>query len=201
MRAEVRRDRVGPLFHRWYQPTTGRYTRPDPLGLEERDSHLYAYTRVNPLSVIDPLGLKSRVYCRPLRGKLRFTGHTHCYIEVETDKGSSTCGLYRVGGVGEIRRNDPNDSGGECGDWNTECSADECVIRVARSYPNPSEYSDVAVLVGLGANSNTFASEIANVCGLQPPDLVGERRAPGWGNPPPYREPGRKPEPVMCALP
>jgi RHS repeat-associated protein len=187
--------------HRWYEYGAGRYLRPDPLGIDGGDSRLYGYARLNPLSFIDTSGLKSRVCCRPLKGKLGRTGKTHCYIEIETGKGNTTCGLYRIDGVGEIKPDHPDDNGGECGGWNPECSADECAIRVARNYPNPSEYSEVGVLVGLGANSNTFASEIANTCGLKPPGLVGEGEAPGWGNPPPYREPGREPKAVECALP
>jgi hypothetical protein len=31
MRPEVRRNRGGPLFHRWYEHGIGRYGRPDPL--------------------------------------------------------------------------------------------------------------------------------------------------------------------------
>ena len=56
MRAEVRRDRVGPLFHRWYQPATGRYSRPDP----NRDwtlFQIYGYAEQNPVFRSDEDGL------------------------------------------------------------------------------------------------------------------------------------------------
>jgi RHS repeat-associated protein len=43
--------------YRWYEPGTGRYTRPDPLGLDEGDVTLYAYAISNPLFNIDPEGL------------------------------------------------------------------------------------------------------------------------------------------------
>jgi len=43
--------------HRWYSPATGRYTRPDPLGIDEDDYTLYAYAIANPLINIDPDGL------------------------------------------------------------------------------------------------------------------------------------------------
>ena len=42
-------------FHRYYDPTTGRYTTPDPLGLVPAPNN-YAYVG-NPLEWIDPLGL------------------------------------------------------------------------------------------------------------------------------------------------
>lgn len=57
-------------LNRWYEPLTGRYTQPDPLGdlpvtellhSPEADpelfSPLYSYVGDNPLSYIDPLGL------------------------------------------------------------------------------------------------------------------------------------------------
>ena len=42
-------------FHRYYDPATGRYTTPDPLGLAPAPNN-YAYVG-NPLEWIDPLGL------------------------------------------------------------------------------------------------------------------------------------------------
>lgn len=44
-------------YHRWYDPGTGRYPTPDPLGLAGGDLSLYLYAKNNPLSHIDPLGL------------------------------------------------------------------------------------------------------------------------------------------------
>ena len=57
-------------LHRWYQPSTGRYNRYDPVGdVESRQDgpwyprlglerfSLYAYAESNPTSFIDPLGL------------------------------------------------------------------------------------------------------------------------------------------------
>jgi RHS repeat-associated protein len=54
-------------YHRFYDPTAGgRYTTPDPLGLDGGDLSLYAYSSANPLSYIDPLGLTSREMENPL---------------------------------------------------------------------------------------------------------------------------------------
>jgi len=41
--------------HRWYQPGTGRYTRPDPLGFD-RDLHPYVYGAGRPTFFFDPDG-------------------------------------------------------------------------------------------------------------------------------------------------
>ena len=48
--------------HRWYQPATGRYTRPDPIGLLGA-VNLYGYVRANPLRWFDPLGLR-KICCQ-----------------------------------------------------------------------------------------------------------------------------------------
>jgi RHS repeat-associated protein len=43
--------------YRWYQSGTGRYTRPDPLGLMAGEENLYRYAKANPLRLFDTLGL------------------------------------------------------------------------------------------------------------------------------------------------
>jgi RHS repeat-associated protein len=47
--------------HRWYDPGTGRYTRPDPMGLANSSGVAsglgYAYADADPLRFTDPLGL------------------------------------------------------------------------------------------------------------------------------------------------
>lgn len=45
-------------YHRYYDPRTGRYLRPDPIGLQYEEPDLYAYVLNNPINAIDPLGLK-----------------------------------------------------------------------------------------------------------------------------------------------
>jgi RHS repeat-associated protein len=44
---------------RWYRPNWGRYTQPDPVGLEEGDTDLFLYARDRPLLLIDPFGLRA----------------------------------------------------------------------------------------------------------------------------------------------
>lgn len=49
------------LYYNWfrqYDPTTGRYTQPDPLGLVDGPS-CYAYVSSDPLQNVDPTGLAS----------------------------------------------------------------------------------------------------------------------------------------------
>jgi len=44
-------------FHRYYDPLTGRYTQPDPIGFAGGDVNWYAYVGNDPINWIDPLGL------------------------------------------------------------------------------------------------------------------------------------------------
>jgi RHS repeat-associated protein len=44
--------------HRWFESSTGRYSKPDPLGLGlDRNESPYLYGKDNPLRFTDPLGL------------------------------------------------------------------------------------------------------------------------------------------------
>lgn len=43
-------------YHRYYDPATGRYLTPDPIGLAG-GVNLFAYSYNNPLNLIDPWGL------------------------------------------------------------------------------------------------------------------------------------------------
>jgi RHS repeat-associated protein len=74
---------------RWLEPGTGRYTRPDPLGLRG-GMYLYAYAAGNPLVLSDPLGLKVFECCRDIEvnqfidAASRTFGLKHCFIKTDT---------------------------------------------------------------------------------------------------------------------
>jgi hypothetical protein len=46
-------------MNRWLEPTSGRYMRPDPWGIDRPEGilHLYVYAQAQPLTLTDPLGL------------------------------------------------------------------------------------------------------------------------------------------------
>ena len=46
-------------YHRHYEPDTGTYTQPDPIGLSG-GINAYAYVNGNPVNLVDPLGLTQR---------------------------------------------------------------------------------------------------------------------------------------------
>lgn len=80
--ADLAWERERPVLrynvHRWYEPQTGRYTRPDPLGFKpvgvlaeflgalpahrEHALNLFVYARSNPLAYVDPTGLMECKY-------------------------------------------------------------------------------------------------------------------------------------------
>ena len=47
--------------HRYYDPKTGRYLTPDPIGLTG-GTNLYTYANLNPINAVDPLGLLTSSY-------------------------------------------------------------------------------------------------------------------------------------------
>jgi RHS repeat-associated protein len=60
-----------PLYynvHRWYEPTTGRYTVSDPLHRALMEEFIYAYAESRPTFYIDPLGLAAGILCRRCQG-------------------------------------------------------------------------------------------------------------------------------------
>ena len=110
----VRRIRVGPLFHRWYEQGTGRYGRADP-SLDRPRFHDYTYADSRPLYWIDLNGRKPTfpnpsllippqipcvggVVLRAfLQGSLGPNGNrwAHCF---------ASCGITRCAGAGAARQ-------------------------------------------------------------------------------------------------
>ena len=84
-------------WHRFYQPQTGRYTQPDPIGLGGGWNR-FAYVGGNPLGLTDPQGLQSGAMGFPnIEGEFRqyrdglIDGYSQVLLYAATD------GLFGVG--------------------------------------------------------------------------------------------------------
>jgi RHS repeat-associated protein len=75
--------------NRHYETLTGRYTKPDPLGLRGGAFHVYSYAVNNPLSFVDPLGLTVYRCCRDVEvnqivnAVFRTFNLKHCFLKTD----------------------------------------------------------------------------------------------------------------------
>lgn len=87
MRPAVRREGVRPLFHRWYAPGVGRYTRPEPEWYGDYfNTNQYFYALANPLRHFDPDG--RRYWPPPAGGSVE--NYSPCPVLVFGDPGPLT---------------------------------------------------------------------------------------------------------------
>jgi len=106
-------------YHRDYDPDTGRYLQPDPIGLAG-GLNPYVYANANPLRFVDPLGLFSEMCHRPTQGFL-IPGR-HCFTRFDGNDADTLS--FDLEGV----HPDPEPEGAVC-EQPDEPEDDDCVRR------------------------------------------------------------------------
>ena len=107
-------------YHRYYDPSTGRYLTPDPKGFNT-NNNLFVYVENNPINAIDPLGLFSFTnpisywkdlydYARKQRqwGHATFPGEEnssmrHCVVSCMTAQNFGGAGAFVAGAANEFQ--------------------------------------------------------------------------------------------------
>ncbi|MBS3763867.1 MAG: RHS repeat-associated core domain-containing protein, partial [Planctomycetes bacterium] len=78
-----RLDRESGLYyfrHRMMSGELGRFLQRDPVA-KKAEVNLYSFVAANTLAIVDPLGLRLRIYCKPAEKKgIRFCGGNHAYL-------------------------------------------------------------------------------------------------------------------------
>jgi RHS repeat-associated protein len=98
------RDASGQMYmrNRYYDPQTGQFTQPDPIGLAG-GMNVYGFAAGDPVSYADPYGLSPEdviIACRNVNNTGRMGGH--CAIRVTNTKRNInvTYELLNVSGIG-----------------------------------------------------------------------------------------------------
>ena len=175
-------------WHRYYDPSTGRYITSDPIGLEA-GINTYAYSLSNPLRYFDTDGLEVRYICRRVEGFGAFPRPKHCfvYVQCSEEDWSRVLSLFGDPGSGIIPgypnfgykhsydpsqpysspddgRDDPfapsafNGSVADLQCRGGTCDFEKEVLRRYAAFPNGKVHYDPV----FGPNSNTFASGLLN---------------------------------------
>ena len=169
-------------YFRSYQPSTGRYTQPDPIGLEG-GMNLYGYADGSPMTRTDPLGLKTFMCTKPLHGLGDSLGPRmypesrwnpspayHQFLCVKDASGKITCGgqdrtgsAFVPGSPGKPSNDSwPSSGNGLCDEQDDRDCVDQCVIKSV-SNPNRPWYA----IGPLGTDCQEWAHEALKQCQKQ----------------------------------
>jgi RHS repeat-associated protein len=95
-------------FFRDYDPYTGRYIQPDPIGLKG-GSNTFIYALQSPSNYYDPDGLEVVVHSRPVKGIGPAASHTFTTVTLPNGK-STTISSHNDSGYNIVSLNHPSDS-------------------------------------------------------------------------------------------
>jgi uncharacterized protein RhaS with RHS repeats len=154
---------------RMYQPETGRYLTPDPIGFEGGDINLYVYTRNNPVNLIDPWGLDVNI-CYYSDAAMGF-GHVGFGFPQEPN----TSGFYPTSNPfdspGIIRPDKQKEK--QCKVIESPTDKDKCMERCReRRQLMPGSYRLS------NRQCTSFVRDCLNECGLSAGDYAGPRPWP-----------------------
>lgn len=165
-------------YFRTYSPGSGRYTQPDPIGLDGGVNR-FAYADGSPLASIDPLGLATYMCTQPLHalgtvGKWVYAPKRnplyHQFIAIIDKRGGvATGGLDRAGKPWS--KGVPSKEDGERGNHQCEMTEEDndciekCLIQLfASARPN---YALIPRTFNGGDNCQSWADNTLNQCRRQ----------------------------------
>lgn len=144
-------------YHRYYDPSTGRYLRSDPIGLDG-GINTYGYVNGNPLNFVDPRGLvrwtgelRSGTYAAPLGGPVS-GGGTNIGYELGSDCVNGKQVTVKGVGIGPTLGAGPKST----------LTASEVELEDGLSEPNESSLSGGFAIAQIGASAGVGAS-VTNV--------------------------------------
>ncbi len=172
-------------FFRTYDPQTGRYLEPDPIG-QLGGLNVYAYAANNPIGLFDSMGLDSYLVCRPSRAGKGGLGHflSHCFVANDADfPGDPDARIFSFGPGPEGLLDRNSNYARDAGYWESvaqqQCPldlADDGVVEdvaftrsprtdddISRNFEDFLADQDYAALAWyFGSNSNSAAFAIVN---------------------------------------
>jgi RHS repeat-associated protein len=184
---EDKRDHAGTYYRRArvYDPTSGRFTQEDPIGLGG-GINLYGFASGDPVNFGDPFGLYTQIQCRPIRSVGGLA--VHCGLRVVNERlgVNQVYELTRVGDRNTFYNQKDAGTFTEGGwmtltppDGMTEDEYDRAILGAYRSVSQRITTTRPRYSSGNCKNSNRFVRDVVKAAGGTIPEGVDHRR-PSW---------------------